>query len=185
MTDTVRSDDELREVERLAIHGLTAELAEDTANLIAEQLPNVDVETPTDVLRAAIWAISSATAMQLARQLCAGCSDFADCPRHGEGAITRGRRVVENNELATSLGRPAAETLDDAAAAATRRAEANERSRNAGEPPPGWIWARDWAPFELWELDNDRDYAMATVTRPTRDEALDEAWRRFIGGGES
>ncbi len=111
MTDTVRSDEDLRELERFAIHGLTAELAEETAKLLAESEPSIDVQATASWIRNMLWALSQSVAVQLSRQLCAGCLDFADCPRHGEGAITRGRRIAEGDQLdrARTMGRPIVE----------------------------------------------------------------------------
>ncbi len=84
--------------ELYAVEGLTNAITDTAYGLLRRHDPHGrDLRHPDHVMGQLVRSLSAAMSVAFVRHMtCPGCQDFADCPDHGEGMITRGMSTLDS-----------------------------------------------------------------------------------------
>ena len=82
--------------ELYAVEGLTNAIMKTASQLLERSNPTL-TSNPHSMWSQLVRSISAAVSVAFVRHMtCPGCQDFADCPDHGEGMITRGMSTLDS-----------------------------------------------------------------------------------------
>ncbi len=96
--------------ELYAVEGLTNAIMKTASQLLERSNPTL-TSNPHSMWSQLVRSLSAAMSVAFVRHMtCPGCQDFADCPDHGEGMITRGMSTLDSIASDVDVGHIPGET---------------------------------------------------------------------------